>query len=85
MQTKPTPKIHPLSILGVLLVAGVLLGISWMVFSMAIGQAERAETTPQYNVTVFLPQHRRILSLLPQNCPRPPRKHRSFYRTEPLG
>lgn len=53
MQTKPTPKIHPLSILGVLLVAGVLVGISWMVFSMAIGQAERVETTPQYNVTII--------------------------------
>jgi len=53
MQTKPTPKIHPLSILGVLLVAGVLLGISWIVFSMAIGQSERAEATPQYNVTVI--------------------------------
>jgi len=53
MQNKPTPKIHPLSVLGVLLVAGVLVGISWMVFSMAIGQGEQAEVTPQYNVTII--------------------------------
>lgn len=53
MQTKPTPKIHPLSILGVLLVAGVLVGIAWFVFSMAVRQSTRVETTPQYNVTVI--------------------------------
>jgi len=53
MQTKPTPKIHPLSILGVLLVAGALVGITWLVFSMAVRQETRMETTPQYNVTVI--------------------------------
>ena len=53
MQNKPTPKIHPLSILGVFLVAGLLVGTSWMLFSMAIRQAERTEATPQYNVTVI--------------------------------
>lgn len=53
MQTKPTPKIHPLSILGVLLVAGVLIGISWLVFTAAVRQATRIESTPQYNVTVI--------------------------------
>lgn len=53
MQTKPTPKIHPLSILGVLLVAGALIGITWLIFSMAVRQETRVQTTPQYNVTVI--------------------------------
>ena len=53
MQNDPTPKIHPLSILGVLLVAGFLVGISWIVFSMAVRQAGQTEATPQYNVTVI--------------------------------
>lgn len=53
METKPTPKIHPLSILGVLLVAGALVGMTWIIFSMAVRQAARIEATPQYNVTVI--------------------------------
>ena len=53
MHTEPTPKIHPLSILGVLLVAGALVGITWLVFSFAVSQAPQIEATPQYNVTVI--------------------------------
>ena len=71
MQTKPTPKIHPLSILGVLLVAGVLVGIAWLVFSMAVRQSTRAETTPQYNVTVIPAPTQTNTVLAPTELPTP--------------
>lgn len=71
MKTKPTPKIHPLSILGVLLVAAVLVGISWMVFSMAVGQGEQTEVTPQYNVTVIPAPTQTNTVLAPTELPTP--------------
>lgn len=71
MQTKPTPKIHLLSILGVLVVAGVLVGISWMVFSMAIRRTERIEPTPQYNVTVIPAPTQTNTVLAPTELPTP--------------
>jgi len=53
MQTKPSSKIHPLSIVGVLLVAGALIGLTWLIFSMATRQAAETQATPQYNLTVI--------------------------------
>ncbi len=71
MQTMPTPKIHPLSILGVLLVAGALVGISWLVFSMAVRQANRIEATPQYNVTVIPAPTQTNTVVAPTDLPTP--------------
>lgn len=53
MQTKPFSKTHLYSLLGVLLVAGALVGLTWMVFSLATRQAAQAQTTPQYNLTII--------------------------------
>ncbi len=69
MQTQPTPKIHPLSILGVLLVAGILVGVSWLIFSMAIRQSGRSEATPQYNVTVIPAPTQTNVVILPTDLP----------------
>ena len=71
MQNKPTPKIYPVSILGVLLVAGVLVGITWLVFSMAIRQSARIETTPQYNVTVIPAPTQTNIVIVPTDLPTP--------------
>lgn len=71
MQTKPTPKIHPLSILGVFLVAGALVGITWLVFSMAVRQAARLEATPQYNLTVIPAPTQTNTIAAPTNLPTP--------------
>ena len=71
MQTKPTPKIHPLSILGVLLVAGALVGIAWLVFSMSVHQAARIEATPQYNVTIIPAPTQTNTVVAPTNLPTP--------------
>lgn len=71
MQTKPTPKIHPLSILGVLLVAGALVGITWLIFSMSVSQATRIEATPQYNVTVILAPTQTNTVISPTDLPTP--------------
>ena len=71
MQTKPTPKIHPLSILGVLLVAGALVGITWLIFSMAVSQAARIDATPQYNVTVIPAPTQTNTVIAPTNLPTP--------------
>ena len=71
MQTKPTPKIHPLSILGVLLVAGALVGITWVIFSMAVGKAARIDATPQYNVTVIPAPTQTNTVIAPTNLPTP--------------
>lgn len=53
MQTKPNVRIDPLSILGVVLVAGALIGLTWLGFSFATRRAALAETTPQYNITLI--------------------------------
>lgn len=71
MQTKPAPKIHPLSILGVLLVAGILVGVSWLIFSMAVRQSGRIEATPQYNVTVIPAPTQTNIVILPTDLPTP--------------
>ena len=71
MQTKPTPKIHPLSILGVFLVAGALVGITWLVFSMAVRQAARLEATPLYNLTVIPAPTQTNTIAAPTNLPTP--------------
>lgn len=71
MQTKPTPKIHPLSLLGVLLVAGALVGITWLIFSMAVRQAARTEATPQYNLTVIPAPTQTNTVMAPANLPSP--------------
>ncbi len=71
MQTKPTPKIHPLSILGVLLVAGALLGIAWLVFSTAVRQAPRIEPSPQYNVTIIPAPTQTNTVVVPTDLPPP--------------
>jgi len=71
MQTKPTPRIHPLSILGVLLVAGALVGITWLIFSMAVRQAASLEATPQYNVTVIPAPTQTNTVTIPTGLPTP--------------
>lgn len=71
MQTKPTPKIHLLSILGVLLVAGALVGITWLIFSMSVSQATRIEATPQYNVTVIPAPTQTNTVISPTDLPTP--------------
>ena len=71
MQTKLTPKIHPLSILGVFLVAGALVGITWLIFSMAVRQAARLEATPQYNLTVIPAPTQTNTIAAPTNLPTP--------------
>ena len=71
MQTKPPPKIYPLSVLGVLLVAGALIGITWIIFSMAVSQAAQIEATPQYNVTVIPAPTQTNTIAAPTNLPTP--------------
>lgn len=71
MQTKPTPKIHPLSLLGVLLVAGALVGITWLIFSMAVRQAARTEVPPQYNLTIIPAPTLTNTVIAPTNLPSP--------------
>lgn len=71
MQTKPTPKIHLLSILGVLLVAGTLVGITWLIFSIAVRQDARIEATTQYNVTVIPAPTQTNTVASPTNFPTP--------------
>lgn len=71
MQNKPTPKIHPLSILGVLLVAGILVGVSWLIFSNSVRQSGQLETTPLYNVTVIPAPTQTNIVILPTDLPTP--------------
>lgn len=47
------PKIHPLSIVGAILFALVLVGLAYLVFRSQAGKATPAQTTPQYLVTLL--------------------------------
>ena len=71
MQTKPSPRINPLSILGVLLVAGALVGITWIIFSMAVRQDARIEATPQYNLTIIPAPTQTNTIIVPMELPTP--------------
>lgn len=71
MQTKPTPKIHPLSVLGILLVAGALVGLTWLVFSIAVSDAARVAETPQYNITIIPAPTLTNTVAVPTNLPTP--------------
>ena len=71
MQTKPTLKVHILSILGVLLVAGALVGVTCLIFSMATRDQARVHATPQYNLTIIPAPTLTNTVLAPTNLPTP--------------
>ncbi|HBO33405.1 MAG TPA: hypothetical protein DD636_01460 [Anaerolineaceae bacterium] len=47
------PKIHPLSIVGALIFALVLIGLAYLVFSSQADKSQTAQTTPQFLVTLL--------------------------------
>lgn len=47
------PKIHPLSIVGALIFALVLIGLAYLVFSSQADKSQTTQTTPQFLVTLL--------------------------------
>jgi hypothetical protein len=47
------PKLHPLSIVGALIFALVLIGLAYLVFSSQADKSQTAQTTPQFLVTLL--------------------------------
>ncbi|NLC29714.1 MAG: hypothetical protein GX773_04580 [Chloroflexi bacterium] len=52
-EQRTKPKIHPLSILGAIIFAFLLIGAAYLVFRSQAGQRQPAQTTPQYLVTIL--------------------------------
>lgn len=63
-QQRPKPKIHPLSFVGAIIFALVLVGLAYLVFRSQAQKAQPIQTTPQYLVTL-LPAPTETPTLLP--------------------
>lgn len=68
---QPGRKIHPLSIVGALLLAAAIVGLAFLYFRMSSANSQVAEQTPVFNITLNPAPTPTEIFILPTDLPTP--------------